>query len=49
MLAGGGFVKHPVLSPEMASLAVYHQLHCLVGLSNCLDNLRDGYCPQFND
>lgn len=27
--AGGGFVKHPTVSPDMASLAVYHQLHCL--------------------
>ncbi|CRG89604.1 hypothetical protein PISL3812_06642 [Talaromyces islandicus] len=28
----GGIVQHPRLAPETASLAVYHQLHCIVSL-----------------
>jgi hypothetical protein len=29
---GHGFMKHPELAPQLSVLAVYHQLHCLVGI-----------------
>ena len=39
-LYGLGVVQHPVIGPEIVSLAFVHQLHCLVSLLHPMKDLR---------
>ena len=34
---GWGFVEHPVMAPELSTLGVWHQLHCLVSFPLVFD------------
>jgi hypothetical protein len=34
-----GFVQHPELAPDVASIAVFHELHCLVNPRSILLDL----------
>lgn len=31
---GLGFVQHPIVSPEISAIAVFHSLHCLVSIQD---------------